>query len=49
MAQPNPFESCKKELPGFAGKTLFSLKALNDPRIDKLPYSIRNKKVFEKN
>ena len=39
---PNPFDAkCKKSLDGFPGKSYYSLKALNDPRVEKLPYSIR--------
>eukprot|EP00922_Rhytidocystis_sp_ex-Travisia-forbesii_P061703 GHVS01091399.1.p1 GENE.GHVS01091399.1~~GHVS01091399.1.p1 ORF type:complete len:910 (-),score=141.66 GHVS01091399.1:355-3084(-) len=37
--KPNPFSNVLTELPGH-GK-YYSLKALNDPRVEKLPYSIR--------
>ena len=41
MAKPlNPYEHVKKTLPG-TDKTYFSLKDLNDPRVDSLPYSIK--------
>lgn len=39
--QPNPFASVKTELTGHPGRNYFSLKKLNDPRVDTLPYSIR--------
>lgn len=39
--QPNPFDKLLSELPGVAGKKIYSLKALNDPRVEKLPFSIR--------
>eukprot|EP00922_Rhytidocystis_sp_ex-Travisia-forbesii_P043785 GHVS01065303.1.p1 GENE.GHVS01065303.1~~GHVS01065303.1.p1 ORF type:complete len:904 (-),score=107.71 GHVS01065303.1:532-3243(-) len=37
--RPNPFEKVLKELPGH-GK-YYSLQALDDPRVERLPYSIR--------
>ncbi|GBG67648.1 hypothetical protein CBR_g776 [Chara braunii] len=44
MATENPFKQLLRDLPdgsgGIYGK-YYSLKALNDPRIDKLPYSIK--------
>lgn len=38
MAQPNPYDSVKKTL---GSKSYYSMKELNDPRVEKLPYSIK--------
>lgn len=38
----NPFDAkCRTDLAGFAGKSYYSLTKLSDPRVEKLPYSIR--------
>jgi len=39
MAQPNPFDTCLDTVEG--GGKFYSLSKLNDPRIEKLPFSIR--------
>ena len=40
MSKPNPFQSCFKQLPGF-NASYYDIQALNDPRLAKLPFSIR--------
>ena len=42
VAKPNPFQKVAKQLQA-GGKTVtyYDIKALNDPRLEKLPYSIR--------
>ena len=37
----NPFDKILQEIPGLEGKKMYSLTALNDPRVPNLPYSIR--------
>lgn len=42
QASSNPFENTLKTLQvGSQSYTYYSLKELNDPRIEKLPYSVR--------
>ena len=41
MPGPNPFEHLKTALPSTPQKSYFSLPALQDPRVETLPYSIR--------
>lgn len=42
QAKPNPFEKVAKSLAaGGKNVTYYNLPALSDPRLDKLPYSIR--------
>ena len=40
MSQPNPFQFCFKQLPGFDA-SYYDIQDLNDPRVNQLPFSIR--------
>ena len=40
MTRTNPFQSCYKSLPGFDA-SYYDIQAINDPRLAKLPFSIR--------
>ena len=40
MSKPNPFQSCYKQLPG-SSAGYYDIQALKDPRLAKLPFSIR--------
>ena len=40
MSKPNPFQRCFKKLPGY-NSSYYDIQALNDPRLAKLPFSIR--------
>lgn len=37
----NPYDKILREIPGLPGKKYYSFSELKDPRINKLPYSIR--------
>ena len=39
--QPNPFDKLLTAIPGLEGKKYYAFSALNDARINSLPYSIR--------
>ena len=39
--QPNPFDKLLTAIPGLEGKKYYAFSALNDPRVNALPYSIR--------